>query len=598
VADTELESMTVKLKGDATSYTRMLMDAQSAAHSTASALATTLGGAVSAVGGAVTGIVSSVSSSIGSILGTGVQAFGTFKRGLEDIEGMSNNAQRLAMSVGDLRAAMRWGGGASSMPVILSDVATKLAQVRTGSQLASQDFEALATASRSASKATDFRGVVDQLGKIQDPTNRASLAFRVLGDNAGDVLRQLSDAGRMGKSESLIKRFGLGASGGEIEQVRRAADSFRDLKLAADGVFNQAMIALAPFANALTKAVSFDKLDLSWIKGAIGEVVRGVGLMGAFFVEARRDMTLFWDALKVGVTFALAGIKQLQAGFLDMAGSIATALNPVAVMIEQLPKSAQPAAKVMAMVNPFGDIINGPAAGMGKAAEDARKESGKILDVATQLGAEFAKRLNRTDAGKAVNTWVNDVLEETKRLDVEMRRSSSSTPLPVLKAMGDQLKDFRADTRTAVDVFQEQMTRLRIMQGTGPDVPKTLQMGSLSKRGGSVTVDNPAFRPNQFAGLPGVAELAAFQAAQKLISAVGMPTTIPLASGAEAFSREARSAEIQYRMLGERESVQEQVKQAILIGNQQRDIQIQIGKDLLQSNNKFRELLFGDGAKS
>lgn len=560
--DVNLGTMRTRIDGDGTPYERFLSNAVSMSRQGASAIASALGtvaGAALSAGKAI--------AVVGSISLAGITA--SFVAGVKNLEAADVQARSLGVSVTELRTAMIVAGpAADKMVATIASLQERLYGLKSGFKSSHDDFAAFLSLTGTAESRlkggfTDsLEAVVEGLTKIEDPVVRSAQAFRLLGETAYPILAQLdAGVGGVGSAQSLIKRAGLGIDPGEMAAVRQAGETIRQIQSLISGVFNQGLLAVTPFVNQLSKVFDPKTLDLSWVKGAVQDVVKGVVMMTAFFVAATKDTSLFWDAFEVG-------IKKVEAALLRALASMAKLIDKatgaggqkkvffIDDWIFGRPNDKQADEEDKKFIKATGgDPTHKGFLGGGKALDDAAKEAQeKADDLQKKLNDKFGK----TDAAKAGKKFIKEALDAVDEMNKKLSEGPQAEA--TAKKYTDMFNTIKEGAKGAIGAWTEGLENL-----------------------------DQITRAGHFAGNQGLAEFQAGTLFNNLRSGAGLNAAPQLAGAAEAQTREAYSSAVQYAQLGSRGDVQEQMRQALEVANMQREAIKDIGRQILDANKKVAE---------
>lgn len=658
MADTELESMSVRLKGDASDYERMLKDSQRSTASFASEILSTLGGMASGSINVLQGMASTITSTLqgltnlvpvvggiaSAVIGTLGGAAGGFiqwlKSSTDEMLELDNQARRLGLTLNELQVAMHWSADAKALPEILNNASNSLMKARQGSMLATQDIRMLATAAGSVTKASTVPQLIDQLSSITDPAKRAELAFRTLGSSAKDVLAALSRPGGMGESKRFLDNLGMGTSEADIANLRAVQQAMKDIEQIWKGVMQQALLAIAPFLRALSEMFDPKNVRIDGIRDAIGTVIRAVGMFGAFIFESTKDTTFLFDAFKIGLDLASAGFKQLGSVALETMGIIADAItSTIAGPIRRLvgKEKFDAAFSVLRIISPAsGNVID--AADLGKTLRDAaaeqRRLSGTALTDATNKFTTLSERVRTSTSGQAIENWVK-LAEKFNGALFGAADRIERVDLRWLEQATNAVNNLRRQAMNPMDNFVQQMEEMKSLQGDRAALNRAgfmrdaqgwfrmetypekqiveeeitdIQTGEITKVMNEVIRQIPfKFRfnedrmreiardrrlnPDIIGGFPGLEGLSSFRSFRGLLSGLNIPAIPQLPGAAEFRSKEAFSAEAQFRLLQDRPSIEQEILNAANFAKEQRDIQIRVGKEVAEAMVKLNTLI-------
>lgn len=576
--------------------------------------------------GAVGGL-SSQMSSFGSIISSipfGAIAAGigsmfmAFIKGIQDIEQLDLKARRLGVTVTELKSAMTWSGAAgSSVTQAIANVNKAITQSQLGQTQPTKDLQSLSAAS-GMGKAESFSDVVKQLSAIRDEGTRTAMAFRLLGDNASDFLDVLARPGGMKDAEATVKRLGMGASEADLANVKAVAQTIRELQMIWTGFVNQVILGIAPFARALSEAFDPGNINLTWIKDTIFQVGRGIFIMGAFMVEAAKDSQLLWEGMQAGLKVVMVGFNQLKAVALDVFAEIAKAF--VKVFNETIAGQFKKWGDVEGESGPLNKALKSLGTGLGKQFEikgDPSGELRKLADEARKLSKVQVKeahkqlidigiKVSKTDTGKFLDSLIDKVKKFSdegvkgidkisnrqslliKTMEGELATMRKGLQLPGQQFMQDVRKIFSLRGERNLFVDPKDITgvsRIRTPLDFGKPFKKLTEAGAFHEE----AVKNVG--PDILKTLPGLEQQLLFQQFQKLIQQSQIPFVPQLSSAAQFRSQEAVSAEAKFQMEGQRPGVQEQIKQALDLANEQRKSQIILGNQVLEALKKLGGML-------
>ena len=304
-----------------------------------SAITGSIGSALSGILGAITsmvsGLVSGITSALASVPTMLMSAYAGLRSITSGIIATDATARKLGLTTLDLNAAMLWSGASAQiMQSALGVTQKKLTDLRFGLRETREDFRVLAEAAGTTVdklKSGGWTAVYDAISSIQDPTKRASQAFRFMGDAAGDLLGELDRKGP-GASKAAAERMGLGASAGDVAQARQISETLRQGEFLMKGAFNQIILALGPLFAELARSFDLTKANLTWIRPMVESIAKSAALTGAFFAEAFGGNQKVWaagmKALKEGVdTLGEYIVQVLSAAFDKVVEAASSALS-------------------------------------------------------------------------------------------------------------------------------------------------------------------------------------------------------------------------------------------------------------------------------
>jgi hypothetical protein len=554
-----------KLSAVITADASPFLKGASAAAAGASAAASTIGTAAKSIAGSLS--IAAVGFGGLATVATGAVAL-AMRSVAGDLIKTDNAARKVGVSILDYRAAAIWAGAASGeFTGALATLQNNLDATGVGSLAVAADLRSLATLSgttEAALREGGWASIVDSLAKIESPTVRAAQAFQVLGGNAAGVLAELERGGGAA-TKDMASRLGLGATASDVNSIRMIDRAFRDLLAVRDGAINQAVLGLAPIGAELTKLFSEVRLNLTWIKPMVFNIVESVAMFGVKLAAIVSDSEMLAMSFSVAENKAVQIALSFKAGMLSAIADIQQAFNPLVMAIERLPSGSQLPAASLAM-GVLGPQALGGGEGLRASAANARR-------MAADAGDEAELQRKRIEARLRMNKMVQDTMtfftNARARMDGggggamdAVRRAGSSLASAIVKpfsasAVGELTGRFNAmrqATRSPAASFVEQMRDMNDMKDAG-----------------------------KFVGQMGVQRMGAFQAMQNLRQGLGVPAVSPLAGVAEAGTRDAYSAVANYRQQGRGEKVLDEIKRLLAIAAEQRARQEKIGQDIVDA---------------
>lgn len=669
------ENLVVKIVGDASSYVGALTQsvvASKLAVSSINSAFSAVGSTLSSVGSLATGVFSGITGSVTGLLtgiGNGlVSAVGAVTSGITAMGAASvavgiavlattgsmiqqdNAARKLGLTTTDLAAAQLYSGAsAQTVMSVLGSVQMKLFEASKGTAAATRDFQALGIASgQSAEKLSGgkWAEVVDAIGSIENRTMRASMAYRFLGDNAGEFLAQMERSGSAGDSRSAAERMGLGASSGEMEGVRQVAETLRQAESIVKGIFNQVVIAIGPLFAELSKSFDLTRVNLTWIKPMVLDIAKGAAMIGAFVYEAFagnneavaaffRSMAKGIDAIANYLSEALiAAFNKVSSylgskmadpstslgyffGGLDYLGGYgnkgldkireeqkqkqldlmnSTRATPLVIM-EGMQKELSASGPVnLPFVNKMRSMVKEAIATADKDGLLGSLTPNQRTYINSQLDEGTADSVQ-----KAIESYKRNVPEALRRVKTGGSAGSGGIFDDIFgsikttsafqnvedffnRVTGNMQKvnDLGRENQEAIRLTAQQFNNMRQASGTAVEAYRN-SLATLN----AYTKNNSGWITDLYGE---DRALVAYKMFQDLQSGVGMPSVTPLAGAAEAQTKEAYSSIAQYSMImdKDRNDVQMQMKVAIELGNEQRAAAVKNGEKLLEL---FRKML-------
>lgn len=567
--ETELERMKVTVTGDATGYEDMLKTAQTVTTQAAAGIASAIGSMTRTVTGGLVSIGSAALdmakqwAGLNNLTLTGL--WSTFTDGLDEITNLDRMARRAGASILDLRAGALYAGVSMvTMTGVLSNTNTKLNELAAGSITVQREFDNLAAVS--GTTVDELKGgwanIYDAIGKIKDPTERAAQAFKLAGNNATEILDALA-AGGAGKSVDLATRLGLGMNAGELESIREVQRFLRELDAVKVGVFNQAIAALAPIAAELKDMFGSWKVDLTFIKPLVIDIAEGLAMFGAYIVEASQDTSLLVAGFKVVQLAGISVFHEIEAAALSAINKIMQGLNPLT-------------SRIGSLIGPEG------LAGLGTAGNVLARQGGVTGGVG---------RLGTIGTALVGGDGLSGAVGDARNAAADARQAT----LDAIKALGQQTRETRSGQNVA-DFFERVRNRQAGVNAPGREPETAIFLQNLNATFKTLTdglkgpidtwrqgiAEMETFRKaGLFKGNADLEALSANKLFNDLRSGAGLTNVAQFAGAAEANSREAYSAVAQFNAIGQRANVDEQIKQALFVGNQQREANLEIGRKVL-----------------
>jgi hypothetical protein len=495
-----------------------------------SAIATTLGGVSQVVGTVLAGAF--------GVAGAAVLAFGREVTNVfHETMQLNSEAKQLGVTILDLRAGVLWSGVAmSTFTGILANVQTKINDLKMGSVQTTREFRnfsAIANRSIDQLAGGGFNSIVEGLAAIPDATQRASVAFSILGDQAGKILGAI-ERGGVGEAKGLAKRLGLEVDPASMQSLKQIAEFTRQVETLKTGLVNQVMLGLAPIAAELTSTFNLSKVDITWIKNQVTNIGLEIMRWGAMIKAAFSDPMIirnFFEVFKLMIDDLMGSIK---VSFLRMLSQVARA----------------------------AESFVGKSVGDKLELEARRTEIGRIR---IQKDADVAMRF----AMKGINE--SQTMEDFNAFAGRVRDRMNAPPPAADKAN---------IPRIAVERLNQSFDRLIESLKQPIDVWK--QSLAEFKRFSDISI-------GKFQGRGGEQSIAAAQMFKQLRESVGMGGTPMFAGAATAGSTEAYSAIAQFQALRDRGDIQQQMKDTLLQANRQRDLLIANGQAVIRALNKMGE---------
>jgi hypothetical protein len=464
-------------------------------------------------------------------------------------------ARRVGADILEVRAGMLWAGvTAESMTAAIGTTTATLDAFRAGSVQAARDLENLAAVSGMsvAEISGSFVTVYEAIARIQDPTVRATQAFRLLGSEADKFLDALAKAGP-GESMNVAKRFGLEVSPADLANLREIQTTVRQIQGIGTGAFNQILLGISPIVAELSSAFELTKVNLEWIKPLVIKVAHGIGLFGAFIIEASGNSKLLTAAMDAVWAKAEQGALLFKSAMLDSIAEIIQSLNPLKTALggigSMFGKETGLAMEIGA--DALGSVATGSLkkdADRARAdAEAAGKRSGKKV-------GEVIEQTKASDIGKKVDAFFERVDKRSSKDKKDEAKPKDNVGTATLNTTLDKFKGVVDGLRGPIDEWRQGIVDMKQFEASKLYAGKAGQDTKLLQAAGMF---------------------------EKLRQGAGLQATTQLAGAAEGGTKEAYSAVAQYAMLGQRGSVQDQMKQALDVANQQREAQLELGRESL-----------------
>lgn len=516
---------------------------------------------------------------LGGAAAGGVGAAGIaylYSEGANAIREMGIAAAGAAMPVSEFQAlAGAFAGNIGDA----TDAAVKLTTVLSNTVLGGADgsvFERLALEpTRLLASKNAFEELADSISLLPTGFAQVHSAMSIFGEDYKKFLPVLQRGGEwIREQKSILDGFGAGISSAMVGSVQRADRMFAQLSALWQGLKIQVTAGIAPIIAAITEMVPrLDKLGISFkglgegiLEGALGVLKLGTAFISAFTSPAvRGELYNLFEEVAV-----FAGMKISQA----ITRGIGAALKAVSSV------------DLGWLTNLLG----------GKPARDLLGASGDYLlefSRGTQLESlRMARQIRQT--------WGNLGLAMSDSPIWKLVSEFSDRARGIFRGDGtasgiDQAGQvwLAAATKMAqalespADKFLQAVDRIEAMQRDRPDA-LMLGAGMLPENAfpwvNRMAID--AMR-NPMEALFGNADLlTAGKAVQELLGGLGsdsVQTTGAMLAG----SREAYSTILANQLAG-RETVQEKIERAIERGNQQRQRQIELGREALDAVRNIR----------
>jgi lambda family phage tail tape measure protein len=215
--------------------------------------------------------ITGISVAFGAAL-TGIAA--SVKGSMDNIDAMAKSARNLGTSFGSFQALARSASMAGVSTDTLTQSLTRL-QVNLGQAFSKGTGPAVDALSKLGVSLTELSGLnVDQqfaritqeLSKIQDPAERASLATELLGKQGPKLLEAAAGMERL-KQET--EQMGLALSAIDTTTIETANDAMSELGIIIENARNKLAAELAPFVIAISRMFK----DAAMEGGNLGKII-------------------------------------------------------------------------------------------------------------------------------------------------------------------------------------------------------------------------------------------------------------------------------------------------------------------------------------
>ena len=509
---------------------------------------------------------------LGGAAAGGVGAAGIaylYSEGANAIREMGIAAAGAAMPVSEFQAlAGAFAGNIGDA----TDAAVKLTTVLSNTVLGGADgsvFERLALEpTRLLASKNAIEELADSISLLPTGFAQVHASMSIFGEDYKKFLPVLQRGGEwIREQKSILDGFGAGITSGMVDSVQRADRMFAQISALWQGLKIQVTSGIAPLIAAITEVIPrLDKLGISF-KGLGGWIIdgaEGIAKLGGGLVAA------FTDPVVRGELFGLFGsvmefaAQKLVQGVTYGIGSAMSALGKVPLGMGMSIDFGAGGDKLLAFANKLG----------GKAAHNLGVIETRWQDVIDALADngllarldQFFGRARAIAGGAGVNAAALDQGAQVW-----------------LAAAGQMAKALESPA----DKFLEAIDKIEALQRGRPDA-LMLGAGGIAENAlpwlDRIAID--AMR-NPLEALFGNADLlTAGKAVQDLLGGLGsdsVQTTGAMLAG----SREAYSTILANQLAG-RETVQEKIERAIERGNQQRQRQIELGREALDAVRNIR----------
>lgn len=585
-------------------------------------------GLIDSMAGSVAGFLTGlITGPIKGIIGLIASVPSQFMGIITELDRTDRVADKLSLTVLDLRAAMMWSGSPNIIPA-LAETQKHISGLDNGLLQSVNRFKNLAAVSGETVESIrkgGWSGVYDAISRIEDPTKRAAQAFMMLGEHAPEFLDDLARGGA-GRAHQGAKNMGLGVNESEMQDIRQVQQTMREMNGLVTGFMNQIILAIAPVISEFSKMFDVTKVELGWVKTTILEIVHYAGMVGVFLAESFRGNQKVWRA---GITFMTETIDYvgayLQKILTDAFMAVAKAAG------QALWEAVRPALEAADFVAGGKMMKKREEAEAEKASEGIREDWRRtVVQLATEVKDKQA-------SGDAVGADAS-----TKKLSAAWKFGMNQKAFAYMGgANTDKIPDFINAGRmgSVLDIFRESYGEKDVNKWTGGGSPVNgafknltsalgetdimqsfnkitdnvkarakeigqsvqdgldkVEMSRLSKEFAQMSqgilkpidawnradINIKGFMEKGLGAGTDVLPLIAAKAFSDLQSGVGMPAIPQVAGAAEAGSREAISSIVANQMINDRGGIQDQIRVAIEMGNTQRQAQIDIGKQMLQ----------------
>lgn len=374
-------------------------------------------------------------------LGAGAAAGGialVTRRAIDGADAIQKMSIRTGVAAEDLsvlkHAADQGDASLEGIARGMKDFANRLATASTGSKETLVAFNALGINLEEIGRKApieQFRELTDRLAAIEDPTLRAALAQRAMGESAVQLLPTMEALAGDGFERVRLEAEELGAvvSTGFANDAARFNDNMAKLKAAGMGAANAFAAELLPVLNAVSEAMTAGvregTLEAVNPLKLLGNVVKGVAsvvLIAAGIIRAQ------WGAIGASISNVVEAVKKAATG--DFSGAFeALRRNASDVMGEIRLEVDKTVAKLDKLWNPEDYQLEaaprGPGAGGGFMIPGAGGTAEESIDRARALGEQLTRQLRdmqeQSDVARelaAIEDRRLDLLREIEALNV------------------------------------------------------------------------------------------------------------------------------------------------------------------------------------
>lgn len=254
------------------------------------------------------------------------------KRSFESVDVLAKTADKLGVTTkalaGMRHAAELTGVSQNTLDKGLQNMVRNIADFSQGTGEAKKELQALGFSQQalmSMSPDQQFSAIADSINKVENSTEKVSIAYKIFGGRATALLNTMalgSDGLRENAEEA--DALGLAISRVDAAKIEMANDAFTRAGAAATGLGNSIATEVSPFITVMTtEFVNAAKASggmSNFVSRGMEKIVGAVGV-GADMV---RGLQVVWKGLQV---VALGTISAILTGFDELNRAGATALS-------------------------------------------------------------------------------------------------------------------------------------------------------------------------------------------------------------------------------------------------------------------------------
>lgn len=253
---------------------------------------------------------------LAALAGAGLSIAG-ITGGINELASAGKKASSLGIAsdqyIGLTKSLEKYGMSAEEAGATIQKLGAKTVEAASGNAELNNIYTQLGLNAKDLAKVPldqQFIQVAEALGRVPNEAQQAQLGMKLF-EEAGLKATGLFKNGNLQAGIDEFKRLGVAIGQNDMDKVMAAQASFSKLGDTLEGVWNKALVALAPFAEAIS-----DKLTsgITGLQPVINTVAEALGAIFEVGVDA-------FSAIAEGVVSAFNEVTGLEDGLNNMSGT-------------------------------------------------------------------------------------------------------------------------------------------------------------------------------------------------------------------------------------------------------------------------------------